>query len=70
MTYVGSSGTGGGGGHGHKGGAAAYLLTVPTSPVSLAPPTDRATVVVLYGVVPTDQAKQAGSGLAGSSQAS
>ena len=68
VTYVGSSGPGGGGGH--KGGRGAQSLTVPTNPVSLAPPTGQATVVVLYGVVPTDQAKKAGSGLAGSSQAS
>jgi hypothetical protein len=64
MTYVGSSGSGGGGGHG------THSLMVRTDAVSLAAPTGQATVVVLYGVVPTDQAKKAGSGLAGSSQAS
>jgi hypothetical protein len=69
VTYVGTSGSGGGGG-GQKGHGAAQWPTVPTKPVSLAPPIGQATVVVLYGGVPTDQAKKAGPGLAGSSQAS
>jgi hypothetical protein len=70
VTYVGSSGTGGGGGGGGHGHGKAQTLTVPTKPVSLAPPTGQATVVVLYGVVPTDQVKKPGPGLAGSSQTS
>jgi hypothetical protein len=64
VTYAGSS-SGKGGGGGHKGGAAQWP-TLPTSPISLAPPTGQPAVVVLYGVVPTDQPKKPGSEPAGS----
>jgi hypothetical protein len=68
MTYVGSAAPQSGGVS--QGVGAPQTRTVRMKPISLALPTDQATALVFYGVIPTDPGKKDGSGLTGSSPSS